>query len=41
MDKFNEWLNKITPDRNTRVQLKKEISERAVNNFLKSSKRRR
>ena len=38
MDKFNEWLNKITPERNTRVQLKKEISERAVNNFLKSSK---
>ena len=38
MDKFNEWLNKIAPDGNERVQLKKEISERTVNNFLKSSK---
>jgi tetratricopeptide (TPR) repeat protein len=38
MDKFNEWLQKIEPDGNARVQLKKEISERTVNNFLKSSK---
>ena len=38
MDKFNAWLQKIAPDGNARVQLKKEISERTVNNFLKSSK---
>jgi|CZKP01.1.fsa_nt_gi tetratricopeptide (TPR) repeat protein len=38
MDKFNEWLKKIAPDGNARVQLKKEISERTVNNFLKSGK---
>ena len=38
MDKFTAWLQKIAPDGNARVQLKKEISERTVNNFLKSSK---
>src|ERR1035437_2744874 len=38
MDKFNAWLQKIAPDGNARVQLKKEISESTVNNFLKSSK---
>jgi tetratricopeptide (TPR) repeat protein len=38
MDKFTEWLQKIAPDGNARVQLKKEISERTVNNYLKSIK---
>jgi tetratricopeptide (TPR) repeat protein len=38
LDKFNEWLQKIAPDGNAQVQLKKEISERTVNDFLKSSK---
>jgi tetratricopeptide (TPR) repeat protein len=38
MDKFNAWLQKIAPDGKARVQLKKEISERTVNDFLKSSK---
>ena len=38
MENFNEWIQKIAPDGNARVQLKKEISERTVNNFLKSSK---
>jgi tetratricopeptide (TPR) repeat protein len=38
MDKFTEWLQKIAPDGNARVQMKKEISENAVNNFLKSNK---
>lgn len=38
MDNFNEWLQKIEQDGNAKVQLKKEISERTVNNFLASSK---
>jgi tetratricopeptide (TPR) repeat protein len=38
MDKFTEWLQKIAPDGNSQVQLKKEISERTVNDFFKSSK---
>jgi tetratricopeptide (TPR) repeat protein len=36
LDKFNSWLLKIAPDGNARVQLKKEIAENTVNNFLKS-----
>src|ERR1035437_1389113 len=36
LDKFNTWLQKIAPDGNARVQLKKEIGENTVNNFLKS-----
>ena len=38
MDKFNEWIQKAAPDGNARVQLKKEISERTVDNYLKSCK---
>jgi tetratricopeptide (TPR) repeat protein len=38
LDKFTEWLQKIAPDGNARVQLKKEICERTVNDFLKSGK---
>jgi tetratricopeptide (TPR) repeat protein len=36
LDKFNAWLQKIAPDGNARVQMKKEIAEKTVNNFLKS-----
>lgn len=38
LDKFHEWLIKIAPDGNARVQLKKQIAENAVNSFLKNSK---
>ncbi|MDR3666176.1 MAG: hypothetical protein P4L35_04970 [Ignavibacteriaceae bacterium] len=38
MDKFTEWLQKIAPDGNARVHMKKEISERTVNDFLLSGK---